>query len=176
MRFTSFLLVAGLSACAGTSVAADSGGLGYRDASLQSAVLSIHNEERARLGVAGLAWDPALADGAAVWADELARTETFHHSDRHARRGIGENLAMGARGYFSPAVLVNLWLAERRDFRPGVFPNVSISGDWEAIGHYSQMVWRSTTRVGCAVRSSARNDYLVCRYSPAGNMDNRPVY
>jgi hypothetical protein len=32
------------------------------------------------------------------------------------------------------------------------------------------MIWPDSDRVGCAVRSSSRNDYLVCRYSPAGNV------
>jgi hypothetical protein len=37
------------------------------------------------------------------------------------------------------------------------------------------MVWPTTTRIGCAVASNGRFDYLVCRYSPAGNIDGRPV-
>jgi hypothetical protein len=37
------------------------------------------------------------------------------------------------------------------------------------------MVWPTTTRVGCAVASNAANDFLVCRYSPAGNIDGRSV-
>jgi len=45
-----------------------------------------------------------------------------------------------------------------------------VNGRWDQVGHYSQMIWPGTDRVGCAVRSSARSDYLVCRYSPAGNV------
>jgi hypothetical protein len=37
------------------------------------------------------------------------------------------------------------------------------------------MIWRGSTRVGCALRSSRNNDYLVCRYSPAGNVMGAPV-
>jgi hypothetical protein len=176
MRLKSLAFLAYMAAMAAPAGAADAGTPTVRSAPLENTVLSIHNSERARLGLTPLDWDPQLAAGAAAWADELARTDTFHHSDRSQRRGTGENLAMGSHGYFPPSVLVGLWLNERRDFRPGTFPNVSISGNWMAIGHYSQMVWRGTTRVGCAVRSSARNDYLVCRYSPAGNIDNKPVY
>ena len=61
------------------------------------------------------------------------------------------------------------------DNGPGIFPTVSRSGNWETVGHYTQMVWPTTTRVGCAVASNASNDFLVCRYSPAGNIDGRPV-
>lgn len=176
MRLKILSFLAGVTALAGTANAADGGYPTTRSTPLENAVLSIHNGERTRLGLAPLDWDPQLAAGAAAWADELARTDQFHHSDRSQRPGIGENLSMGSRGYFTSSALVGLWLNERRDFRPGTFPNVSVSGNWLSIGHYSQMVWRGTTRVGCAIRSSARNDYLVCRYSPKGNIDNRPVY
>jgi hypothetical protein len=37
------------------------------------------------------------------------------------------------------------------------------------------MIWPTTTRVGCALASTPRTDYLVCRYSPAGNIDGRWV-
>jgi uncharacterized protein YkwD len=138
-------------------------------------ILAAHNAARARAGVAPLAWDPALANGAAAYAVQLALTNTFQHSDRHARPGTGENLWMGSRGYYSYEAMVGGWSSEQRLFVPGVFPAVSRSGNWENVGHYTQMVWPTTTRVGCAVASNATNDYLVCRYSPAGNIDGRPV-
>jgi hypothetical protein len=33
-------------------------------------------------------------------------------------------------------------------------------------GHYSQIMWRKTTSVGCGLVGK----YLACRYSPAGNV------
>lgn len=138
-------------------------------------ILAAHNAVRAQFGTAPLAWDPALANGAAAYAVQLALTNTFQHSDRHARPGTGENLWMGTRGYYSYEAMVGGWASEQRDFVPGIFPAVSRSGNWENVGHYTQMVWPTTTRIGCAVASNARNDYLVCRYSPAGNIDGRPV-
>jgi hypothetical protein len=138
-------------------------------------VLAVHNAARAQAGVGPLAWDPALGDAAASYAMQLALTNSFHHSDRRARPGIGENLWMGTHGVFSYEAMVGRWASEQRDFVPGVFPAVSRSGNWENVGHYTQMVWPSTTRVGCAVASNARNDFLVCRYSPAGNVDGRSV-
>jgi hypothetical protein len=60
-------------------------------------------------------------------------------------------------------------------FVPGLFPRVSRTGNWSAVGHYSQMIWPTTTRVGCALASSQLADYLVCRYAPAGNIDGRRV-
>ncbi|HET7576594.1 MAG TPA: CAP domain-containing protein [Sphingomicrobium sp.] len=138
-------------------------------------ILAAHNVARAQAGVQPLTWDPALGAAAASYAAQLAQTNRFQHSDRHARRGIGENLWMGSRGYFSYEAMVGGWSSERRYFTPGIFPAVSRSGNWEDVGHYTQMVWPTTTRVGCAVASNATNEYLVCRYAPAGNIDGRSV-
>ena len=120
-----------------------------------------------------LAWDPALAAGAAVYAQQMAATGLFAHSDRSKRRGVGENLWMGTRGAFSFEAMVGGWAAEKRYFVPGIFPNNSRSGDWADVGHYTQMIWPATQRVGCAIAASARTDYLVCRYATAGNIDGR---
>jgi hypothetical protein len=83
---------------------------------------------------------------------------------------------MGTRGAFGPEQMVGSWLAEKRYFRPGLFPNVSATGNWLDVSHYTQMVWRGTTHVGCAIHRSARWDFLICRYSPPGNKDGKPVY
>jgi hypothetical protein len=54
-------------------------------------------------------------------------------------------------------------------FHPGLFPNNSTTGQWEDVGHYTQVVWRATTEVGCAQASSLSEDILLCRYAEAGN-------
>src|SRR5690348_16886949 len=136
-------------------------------------ILAAHNAERARMGMAPLVWDAALGTGAATYAQQMAFTGMFQHSNRQARRGVGENLWMGTHGAFSPEAMVGGWASEKRYFMPGVFPNNSRSGNWEDVGHYTQMIWPTTTRVGCAIASTARVDYLVCRYATAGNMDGR---
>jgi len=68
------------------------------------------------------------------------------------------------------------WADERRDFRPGVFPNVAHGVGRLAVGHYMQIVWASTDRAGCGLWSGHGWDYLVCRYSPAGNVTGQRVY
>ncbi len=138
-------------------------------------ILAAHNATRAQAGVEPLAWDQTLGEAAASYAMELALTNSFHHSDRGARRGTGENLWMGTHGAFSYEAMIGGWSSERRYFVPGVFPAVSRSGKWEDVGHYTQMVWPTTTRVGCAVASNASSDFLVCRYASAGNIDGRAV-
>lgn len=144
-------------------------------AELPTRIVAAHNAERARMGMAPLSWDDALGAGAAVYAQQMASSGMFQHSNRQARRGIGENLWMGTHGAFSIEAMVGGWSAEKRYFMPGTFPNNSRSGNWEDVGHYTQMIWPTTTRVGCAIASTARVDYLVCRYATAGNMDGRKL-
>jgi hypothetical protein len=82
---------------------------------------------------------------------------------------------MGTRGAFSLEHMMANWASEKRMFRPGVFPNVSITGNWSDVGHYAQIVWPGTRRVGCGLKSSARADYLVCRYADPGNVIGQAV-
>ncbi len=138
-------------------------------------ILAAQNAMRARAGVPPLVWDNALATGAAAWAQHMAQTGVFEHSDRHSRRGIGENMWFGAHAYYSPEAMAGLWNSEIRNFVPGVFPNVSRTGNWFDVSHYTQVIWPTTTRVGCALASNGRSDYVVCRFSPAGNIDGKSV-
>ena len=146
-----------------------------RPATLLSSALSdrlvqSQNAERDRLGLRDMAWDSGLAAAAAGYAAELAETGRWQHSPAETRPGQGENLWMGTHAAFTPEEMVGDWMAERRLFRSGTFPNVSSSGSWHDVGHYTQLIWPTTQRVGCAVSSSADFDYLVCRYSGPGNV------
>lgn len=142
---------------------------------IASRLLAAHNRERALAGVPPLTWDPILAASAAAYGPTLANLGRLQHSPRTARPTQSENLWMGPRGHYSPEQMVGSWAAERGDFRPGIFPNVSRTGNWLDVSHYTQMIWRTTTHVGCAVHSDRRWDFLVCRYSPKGNRDGQRV-
>jgi hypothetical protein len=164
-----------LSAFAGLSILSVSAAAQSFAAQFPARILVAHNAVRAQARVAPLVWDNALGSAAAAYAQQMAMTGRFAHSNRALRRGTGENLWMGTRGAFSVEAMVGGWASERRWFRPGLFPNVSRTGNWMDVGHYSQMIWPTTTRVGCALASTPRIDYLVCRYAGAGNIDGRPV-
>lgn len=135
----------------------------------QARVLAGHNRERATLGLPPLNWDDRLATSAQAWADHLARTGAFEHAPENRSAPEGENLWAGTKGYYAAEAMVGGWLAEKRNFRPGVFPNNSNTGRVEDVGHYTQMIWRNSGEVGCAMSRSTREDLLVCRYSEAGN-------
>ncbi len=135
----------------------------------ETRLLAVQNRERAASGVEPLRWNPGLARAAQDWADHLAATGAFAHAPVDQRRPTGENLWAGTRGRYSLEAMVDAWAREKRDFKPGVFPDNSVTGRVEDVGHYTQLMWRDTSQVGCAVASGAREDILVCRYSNAGN-------
>ncbi|MFC3442249.1 CAP domain-containing protein [Sphingobium rhizovicinum] len=138
---------------------------------LRAIVLNLHNGERTALGVPVLEWDDALAADAARYAAEMAQTGLFRHSPRGGRTiPSGENLWMGPHRLYGYQVMIEAFLDERKLFRvEGKLPNLSSTGRWQDVGHYTQMIWRGTKQVGCALGEGAQYDYLVCRYFPAGN-------
>ena len=138
-------------------------------------LLDAHNRERALVGAPPLQWDPHFARAAISYGSTLAATGRLQHSPRASRPGQRENLWRGTAYAFLPAQMVANWAAEKRYFRPGIFPAVSTTGNWVDVSHYTQMIWPTTTRVGCGVYRSPQWDYLICRYSPPGNADGKRV-
>jgi len=173
MRVFALAAAALSTACASSAQSYYSGATGQ----IAMRILAAHNAERARVGAAPLLWDPALAVHAAAYGPTLAAMRALVHSPRSSRPGERENLAKSWHGSMSPEQLVGMWTQERQLLAPGsmVFPGTSRTGRWEDIAHYTQMVWPTTTRVGCAIYS-ADWDYLICRYSPPGNIDGKPIF
>ncbi|MCH8858879.1 MAG: SCP-like extracellular [Proteobacteria bacterium] len=152
------------------------GPLGAAEEDFSAQILAAHNHERAAVGVPPLAWSELLAAHAAVWARYLAQTDRPGHSPRDQRPGEGENIWLGSTGAFSPEEMVGGWIAEKSNFQNGVFPNVGLSENAQIPGHYTQVIWRGTADLGCALTNDGRRDYLVCRYTPAGNLIGERPY
>jgi hypothetical protein len=171
------LLIAAIAALGATAASAQPAELLGATGELAARILAAHNHERAMVGAPPLQWDATLAAHAASYGPTLASLRRLVHSPREGRPGERENLVMAWHGTLSPEGMIDLWIREKRMLQPGSirFPAVSRTGEWEDVAHYTQMVWPSTTRVGCAIYS-ADWDYLICRYSPPGNIDGKPIY
>ena len=138
--------------------------------SLDARLLAAHNRERDAQGIAPLAWDGALAAAAAAWGERLAASGAFEHEEQEGDDPQGENLWAGTPGAWSPEEMVEGWIEEKKFYRPGRFPDNSRTGDFADVGHYTQLMWRDTDRVGCALARGAAEEVLVCRYRTAGNV------
>ncbi|MGW1667464.1 pathogenesis-related family 1 protein [Streptomyces sp. NPDC002324] len=131
--------------------------------------LTIVNEARADVGVPPLVWDESLATHARRWARvRVADCELIHSNSRY-----GENLAKGSSPRYSLADAARLWLDEKDDYDR---PSNACVNDRECL-HYTQVVWRTSTRVGAA-RAGCRNGwtYVVANFDPPGNWLGRRPY
>ncbi len=145
-------------------------------------LLAAHNAERIRLGIPPLVWSNKLAAQSARWAQELTTMDGLEHSDGadydsdDGEGEEGENLWRGTRGFYTPEQMVGLWVDERKIFVNGPFPRNATNGRWRDVGHYTQLIWKSTKQVGCAIAASADDEILVCRYLEGGNVIGEKPY
>ena len=133
-------------------------------------ILDIHNRERVRLRLRPLKWNVHLEREARAWAYRLSRNGRLQHADSKVRNRTGENLWMGTAGHWPVETMVGMFIKEKKHYRHAQFPDISKTGNWADVGHYTQVVWRKTEEVGCALVTAHGNDVLVCRYWPAGNV------
>jgi uncharacterized protein YkwD len=139
-------------------------------------ITRFHNVDRAKIPVPPLIWDPSIAATAAAYAAKCK----FEHS---GAAGLGENLAAYAPGGSEKAnAPVDDWESEVADYD---YASNSCAAGKEC-GHYTQLVWKSSKRLGCAVQSCSINtpfgpkfpnwDLWVCNYSPPGNYAGQKPY
>lgn len=129
--------------------------------SLSREMLQAHNAIRARVGDPPLVWSAQLAAAAQDWAQHLIVTRRFAHrpDDRY-----GENLYSISGGAAAPWQVVQAWAAEAQSY------DIRSNACAGVCGHYTQIVWRTTRAVGCAVASDPEREVWVCEYDPPGNV------
>jgi uncharacterized protein YkwD len=130
-------------------------------------MLDAHNAVRARVGVPMLSWSNQLASAAQAWADTLLRRGRFQHQSRSP---YGENLFEIQGGAADPREVIDAWASESAHY-----DNRKNRCRGEC-GHYTQLVWRSTSQVGCAVARGKGREIWVCEYNQPGNIVGRRAY
>lgn len=125
------------------------------DSDFASQILAEHNAKRALHGVDSLSWDDTLASYAQNYADQYDCSGSLKHSGGQ----YGENLALG----YTTTGSVDAWYSEGDNYDYGSGCSV--------YDHFTQVVWKSTTKVGCGYKycNSYWGTYIVCSYDPAGN-------
>jgi hypothetical protein len=130
-----------------------------------------------------VSWDPILADSAynylskCVTADgQLVDHNTDRSTDYQALGGkdsyVGENIYASTGNTVAPTDAVTSWMSEssKYDYTKNNFSNA---------GHYTQVVWRDSVRIGCAIVNcpNARyNNTVLCDYAPGGNISGQKPY
>jgi hypothetical protein len=138
-------------------------------------ILEIVNRERAAVGVPPLVWSDTLAAGAQAWADHLVTINNVVHSPGNFK-DYGETIAWRGPSGGTLIPMVESWVAEKTLYHGGPMP-----ADGGGFSHYTQLVWRTTTEIGCGMASGINDaigsiDYLVCRFLPMGNFVGQSPY
>ncbi|KAB5546535.1 hypothetical protein PHYPO_G00073240 [Pangasianodon hypophthalmus] len=145
------------------------------------ALLEYHNRVRSQVfppaaNMEYMVWDERLAKSAESWASQCI----WDHGPPHVMRYTGQNLSITTGRYRSVIELVKSWHDEKYSFS---YPNRCTGS---VCTHYTQMVWASTSRIGCAINRCS-NMYvfgatwkqatlLVCNYSIKGNWVGEAPY
>ena len=85
---------------------------------------------------------------------------------------VGENIYGTSARSVTPAAAVALWMSEAPSYDYA-------SGDIGGAGHYTQVVWRASVRIGCAIVDCPALTYhntVICDYAPGGNIVGERPY
>ncbi|KAL8636824.1 MAG: hypothetical protein Q9228_005830 [Teloschistes exilis] len=162
-------------------------------AAYKAIALEHHNVHRANHSANDLEWDDTLAG----YAAETAKTCVWGHSLAPGGGGYGQNIAAGISAGELAKTLTNGFYNDEMMLYPGYGTDNPDMGNFEKWGHFSQMLWQSTTKVGCYTHTcsppgappldcnpATGQSYLkntgcgnggmnaiftVCNYSPPGN-------
>jgi hypothetical protein len=162
-------------------------------------ITAAHNAVRAMaettMSLPPLVWSPTLATYAQEWADNLAKNscgQPMHRSGQQLQqKGYGENLAVFGSWPSAPnstaKSAVNGWASEVDCYTYGTVMGTErcdlacyMALYSDGCGHYTQIVWRKSTELGCGVAtcqtSNSMRDIWICNYAPAGNFVGQAPY
>ncbi|MBB5020128.1 uncharacterized protein YkwD [Chitinivorax tropicus] len=159
---------------------------GVLPAAVASALLNAHNAVRdaEQVNLPKLNWSEPLAKFAQEWADHLKASNSCTMRHRADSQRLFNNQVTGENLYYSwssvpytgfqstPEAVIKLWADEKPDYSfvtRNCAPN-------KACGHYTQIIWKSTTTVGCGRAQCNTQEIWVCNYLPAGNVSGQNPY
>jgi pathogenesis-related protein 1 len=148
----------------------------------QTEMVTAHNTWRTEVGTPNLKWSTKLADTAQAWADTLKTSQACKMVHSHTA-GVGENLYWASPLTYSTGKVevqavsstkvTASWGSEKKDYTYA--SNSCASG--KVCGHYTQVVWKASTEVGCGKAICAdKSQVWACQYTPAGNYVGQKPY
>lgn len=157
-------------------------------ASDEQAALERHNAIRAEVFTgSALLWSDQAAADAQSYADTLAASGAFEHDPKNSsgydNGPYGENLYASTVPGITMEDAVDNWYVEL-DFYDYSSNSCSVDAEntitvdittYNTCGHYTQLVWKETTYVGCAKAQyqtgTLKDGYVVvCKYKDPGNV------
>ena len=147
-----------------------------------SGMLETHNAARRSVGVPPLTWSNRLAAEAQQWADQLSREncQLRYDPDPKRRETTGQNLfrAFGSTPYSgtkrTPAEAAARWVREGQQYDHGT--HRCKPGLGSQCGAYLQVIWETTTELGCGLSRCDAAEVWVCHYAPRGGQEDLKPY
>ncbi|KAG9259012.1 CAP domain-containing protein [Emericellopsis atlantica] len=149
--------------------------------SYEGVMLKQHNVHRSNHSAPALSWDSTLAG----YAKTIAEGCVFAHDMNQGSGGYGQNLASwgttdsmdGLKNKMAASAVTEQWYnGEVNAWTFYGMDNPPSNSPLTAWGHFTQVVWKSTTKVGCYTASCPAGTvlqypslYTVCNYDPPGN-------
>ena len=118
-----------------------------------------------------MAWSSTVAASAQAWVDNCKFADTGPPYGSNAFAGTGK---------YTPAQVVAAWVSEDASYDYAT--NTCAPG--AVCGHYTQVVWRDSTELGCGMATCTANNPFgsgpwqlwVCNYNPPGNYVGQKPY
>ncbi|XP_051196110.1 pathogenesis-related protein 1-like [Lolium perenne] len=137
-------------------------------------ILDAHNTVRANVGVPPLMWD----DTVATYADAFAQKRSADCLPIFSPLGhpYGENVFVGTGSEWNMLDAVNLWVSQKQYYDHAT--NTCSAPSGQSCDAYKQVVWRDTKAIGCqgVVCDGNAGVYIICDYSPPGNVVGQTPY
>lgn len=133
--------------------------------SLSRQFLDAHNLVRLQLNEQPLIWDRSLARYARRWGAQRAGDCQMLHS----YGPYGENIFWAGQDHWTATEAVQSWVRENQFYNP----ETNQCDPGQMCGHYTQVVWKGSSRVGCSkVKCLTGGILYICEYDPPGNYVN----
>ncbi|KAK4952276.1 hypothetical protein LTR66_013767 [Elasticomyces elasticus] len=144
-------------------------------------VVAHHNVHRNNHSASDLTWSPDLAATAAT----IAASCVYAHNTDTNGGGYGQNIAAGIEAHNISAVITTLFYNSEVLYFKDLYDQAQPSmADFKHWGHFSQIVWKATTQVGCATQdcsstglanagSNVAPYFTVCNYKSPGNYEKQ---
>jgi len=141
--------------------------------------LKKHNELRKKHHVNDLIINNELMKNAQKYAEKMAKTNKFQHSNdkereltNHKGEWVGENIYFfwsSAKASYNSGSASESWYDEIKDYDF----NKGGSSNGGVVGHFTQVVWKNTKEVGFGLAFNKNQCYVVGNYYPGGNFNRQ---
>ncbi len=138
-------------------------------------LIEIHNEWREKVNCPPVEWSDEIADYAQEWGKHLKELAGIYKHRPYSgewKQIYGENIFSGSEDNYKAKYVVDTWASEIKDYNGEAIDNQNYIN----IGHYTQIVWKTCKKIGCAKIIHHGRSIWICNYSPSGNIMGQKPY